>query len=404
MISIFATHWRGLAALAMGLALVGCGGGGNGGGDEPLPPPAYTYRAPADLADTWTIAHAADFGVDTARLETMMDDIRRGQFPSIDSIVVAKDGALVFDETIRTRTDAEDARVGNTDPAIHAQFSATKSVTSLVVGIAIDEGHIDGTETPFLELLPYTDYANPDERKASIKLEHVLAMRSGIEWDEFDPPYTSPDNQLIRFYAEQTDYTKAFFDLPMAGEPGERFAYATPASVALGMAVETAVPISLIDFSLTELILPLGISEVELLTTPTGLPDGGRGLYVRTRDMAKFGQLLLNGGTWNGQRIVSESWIEASLVPRTTVGWADPAAWDWQLQGYGWQWWLGYYDHGATQRQAWVGWGFGGQWVVAIPSLSLVVAVNSHGYDGSDAALNEGHALIRRYVLDAVLP
>jgi CubicO group peptidase (beta-lactamase class C family) len=398
-ISASPLRWLLLVLLVLG----GCGGGGGAAQDQPSPTPtAYEYRLPADRGDSWTIGAAGDNGLAVAVLESMINDIRAGQFPNIDSIAISRNGVLVLDETIRDAIDDEDRHVGNSDPQIHAQFSATKSITSLVVGIAIDEGYIAGVDTRYLELFPYTDYANWDDRKGDITVHHVLAMRLGLEWNEWDPPYTSADNQLIRFYDEEVDYSKALLDLPVAADPGSGFAYNTVATVSLGQAVENAAPMSLIDFGASELMLPLGITDIELLTTPTGLPNGGGGFYFRTRDMAKFGQLLLNGGTWGGDRVVSEDWIHESLIPRTEIGWANPEAWDWQIDGYGYQWWLGHYEHQGQQLHTYVAWGFGGQWLVAIPSLDLVIAVNSHGYDGSDAALNEPHAIIRSYVLNAV--
>ncbi|MDJ0908208.1 MAG: serine hydrolase [Woeseiaceae bacterium] len=395
---------RGLLIWIIVLMLPACGGGG--GSDAPPPPPPqppieYIYEQPADLGDGWSIQHATDASLDVPRLEAMMNDIRAGQFPYVDSIAISKGGFLVFDETIRTSTDDRDDLVGNSDPSVHAQFSITKSVTSLLVGVAIDEGYIENVDVPYLNLFPYADYDNWDERKNDITLHHVLAMQLGLEWNEFDPDYTSPDNQLNRFYREEFDFSKALLDLPIVAEPGTQFAYNTAATVSLGQAVENAAPMTLTDFGLNELMLPMSITRIEFLRTPTELLNGGSGLYARTRDVAKFGQLLLDGGTWNGERIVSEDWIAESLVPRTEVGWEDPENWDWQLEGYGYQWWLGHYEVDGTQIPTWVGWGFGGQFLVAIPSLDLVIVVNSDGYDGSDTAVNDPHALIRNYVLPA---
>jgi CubicO group peptidase (beta-lactamase class C family) len=254
---------------------------------------------------------------------------------------------------------------------------------------------------PFLDLFSYADYANWDARKRDITLKHVLAMQAGLEWNESNPPYTSPENQLNRFIERETDYAKAFLDLPLAADPGTQFAYNTVATVALGQAIENSVPMAIIDYGLDSLFLPLGITEIEVLTTPTGLPNGGSGFYLKTRDTLKFGQLLIDGGSWNGQRIVSEAWLDESLEPRTLIGWGNPQDWDWQLEGYGYQWWLGYYEVGGQEYEAWVAWGFGGQWIIAIPELELSIAINANGYDGSDEALNQGHALVRQYILPA---
>lgn len=388
-----------LAFLLLLAGSVACSGGSNGAS---LPPVDYTYAPPADKGDLWTPAHAADEGMNVARLESMMNAIRAGGFGYIDAIVVARNGTLVLEETIRTATDAEDSRVGNTDPEIHAQFSTIKSIMALAVGIAIEQGYLPGTETPYLSLFPYADYENWDERKNDITLGHVLAMRAGLAWNEWDPPYTSADNQLIRFYATEVDYAKSFLDLPLAADPGSAFAYNTAASISLAQAIENSAPLTFVDFGFAELLQPLGIEDVEFLTTPTGLPNTGGGFYFRARDMAKFGQLVLDGGTWNGNAIVSQAWLDEMLTPYTPVGWSDPEAWEWQLDGYGYHWWLGHYDVGDTTLMTWTMWGFGGQWVVVVPERQLVVAINSHGYADSDAALNQAHGLIRDFVLAAL--
>lgn len=404
--TLIAIAERAAKLLFYGLLLTAPACGGGGGGDAPPAPPppstGFVYEVPEDRADSWTIAHASTQGVDTEALEAMMDAVLAGDFDVIDSIAIVRGGELVFDETIRTTLADNDADVGNTVLAMHAQFSVSKSITSLVVGIAIDAGHIASVDVPYLGLFPYTDYENWDERKNDITLEHVLTMQLGLQWNEFDPPYSSPDNRWNRFYFNEHDFAKALLDLPMAADPGTEFAYNTAATVSLGQAVENSVPLMLDDFGISELFFPLGITEIEVTRTPTGLANGGGGFYLRTRDAAKFGQLLLNEGSWNGEPIVSSDWLAASLTPQTEIAWANPDDWDWQVTGYGYQWWTGFYEHGTEIVDTWVAWGYGGQWVVAMPSLDLVVAVNSNGYDGGDAALNQAHRLIREHVLPAL--
>lgn len=380
-----------------------CGGSSDGTAPPVSPPPAgFTYSVPGDLGDGWGIAHADTQGVDVSGLESMMNAIGDGAFPVIDSIAIARNGQLVFDELLRTELNEQDARVGNTELDMHAQFSVSKSITSLVVGIAIDEGFIGEVGVPYLDLFPYTEYANWDERKREITLEHVLTMQTGLQWNEWDPPYSSADNQWNRFYREEHDFSKAVLDLPLVADPGTAFAYNTAATVSLGQAIDNSVPLALEDFGIGELLLPLGITKLEVTRTPTGLLNGGGGFYLRTRDALKFGQLLLSDGSWNGDRIVSSEWLAASLRPRTAVEWPNPEQWDWQVTGYGYQWWLGHYEVDGRLLDTWVAWGFGGQWVVAVPELDLVVAINSDGFDGGDAELNQAHTLIVRHILPAL--
>ena len=328
-----------------------CGGGGSA---EAPSQPTYRYTVPQDLGDGWSVDAAASQGFTVARLEDGMHAIAAGGFPALDSIVIARNGNLVFEETIRTRTDSEDSRVGNTDPGMHAQFSVTKGVAAIAVGIAIDEGYIGDVDTPFLSFFDYPAYANWSDAKNDITLGHVLAMRLGLAWNEWDPPYTSSENQLIRLYEDETDYSKALLDLPLATDPGTAFAYNTVATIALAQAIENRAPLSFVDFGLTSLLLPLGITEVEFLTTPTGLPNVGGGFYFHTRDIAKFGQLVLDGGSWQTQQVVSESWVNAMLEVQSVIGWAEPEGRAWQIDGYGYQWWLGQYDYDGNTYDTWV--------------------------------------------------
>ena len=119
-----------------------CSSGSNSGSGGGGPVTPYTYQAPANLGDGWTVSHADDQGLSVQRLEDMMGAIDRGEYPIIDSIAIASRGNLVFEATIRTQLDEKDGWVGNTDLSMHAQFSASKSVASILVGIAIDQGHL----------------------------------------------------------------------------------------------------------------------------------------------------------------------------------------------------------------------------------------------------------------------
>ena len=132
-------------------------------------------------------------------------------------------------------------------------------------------------------------------------------------------------------------------------------------------------PLTLIDFGTTFLAVPLKIGELEVRETPTGLPDLGSGLYLVTRDMLKFGQLFADGGVWNGQRIVSEQWVGASTLAHVELGWLEPEAWDWQVDGYGYQWWI--IDAGPHTYDP--AWGHGGQQIAVLPEMDMVIVVTA---------------------------
>ena len=380
------------------LLLSACGGGG-GGGNANNPDTGYTYQPPANIGDGWTVGDAGSHGMSVQRLEDMMTAVGRGEFPIVDSIAIASQGTLVFNETIRTQLDDKDGWVANGDLSMHVQMSASKSIASILVGIAIDLGDIGGVDVPYLSLFDYPGYENWDDRKDQITLEHVLTMRLGLEWDEWNPSYSDPDNALIHFRNQNHDYSKGLLDLPMDADPGSRYAYNTMATVSLGQAVQNRGPLTYADFLNTYLLGPLRITQVNWIETPTGLPDLGGGLFLRTRDMAKVGQMCMDDGRWNGQQIVSSEWVAASTQSYTDLGWSEPETRDWQVDGYGYQWWIGHFDHGGQVLTTFAALGWGQQLVMVIPDLELVIAVNSHGYEELASQGNQVYELISRFVL-----
>jgi CubicO group peptidase (beta-lactamase class C family) len=357
---------------------------------------------PADLGDGWAVSDAASQGLSVQRLEDMMAAIGHGEYPVIDSIAIASRGNLVFEETLRTQLDEKDGWVANTDLSIHAQFSASKSVASILIGIAIDRGHINGVDVPYVSLFDYPSYDNWDERKNQITLHDVLTMRLGLQWDEWSVPYGDPDNAVVQFFNQHHDYSKGLLDLPLATDPGTSYAYNTIASISLGQAIENRNPLAYGDFLQTYLLDPLRITDVMWTSTPTGLPDLGGGLYLHARDMVKFGQLYMDDGSWNGQQIVSGNWITASLQSYTELAWTDPNSRDWKVDGYGYQWWTGHFEHNGQELSAFAARGWGQQTVMVIPALDLVIAINSNDYEGRPDAVNQVFGLIARFLLPAI--
>lgn len=383
------------------LLLSACGSGdsaappGNGGGVLL----GYVYQTPATIGDGWTVSDAAGQGMPAQSLENMMHAIGRGEFPIIDSIAIVRHGALIFDETVRTNLDENDSRVANGDLSMHAQFSSSKSIVSIVIGVAIDKGDISGVDAAYLSFFDYPGYDNWDTRKDQITLKNVLAMRLGLLWDEWSPPYTDPNNKLVRFFDLNHDYGKGLLDLPMETNPGAKFAYNTIASVSLCQAIENRSPLTCADYLSTYLLDPLQITRIKWLETPTGLPNLGSGLYLSSRDMAKFGQMYMDGGSWNGQQIVSNDWVTASIQAYTDLQWSEPQTMDWKLDGYGYQWWTGHFERNGQGLSSFATRGYGQQTVITIPALELVVAINSNDYDQRADRVNQVFSLIDRFIL-----
>ena len=376
--------------LVLALLVTACGGGG----ETPAsgPPTRYTYSVPEQTNDGWATGHLDDHGFNTALIVEMMDGINDGQFSGIDSVTIVRNNTLLLHAEYDRSLDRFDDWGGNTDPGRHILHSTSKSFTSALIGIAIDQGFIASVDVPFYDLFSYGNYSNPDTRKATMTLEDALTMRLGLEWDEWSVPYTQPGNDLEELMSSNLDYAKALLDLPMTSNPGSSFTYNTAATIAIGQALENAVGVPMSDFAELNLFQPLQIQTAEWVLTPTRLPNGGSGLFLESRDMIKFGQLFVDGGQWNGQQIISAGWIDASVAQHVIL--------DFNLSsGYGYQWWLGRFTYDGQEIETWSTRGFGGQDIFCIPSLNLVVAFTSQNYESNEFL---PMSLLQDYILPSI--
>lgn len=380
--------------LALCWAIAACGGGG--GGVATPPPAPWSYAVPLDIGDGWTVANLTDEGMDLGRIQTMMDRIHSGTYPGIDSVAITRNNKLVIYEQLRTEIGDFDDWVGNTDPNRHILHSTSKSVTSALIGIAIDQGYIPSTQVSFYSLFNYGSYQNWDTRKNDMTLEDALTMRLGLEWDEWSLPYTNRNNDLVFLENNNTDWAKALLDLPMATTPGTTFAYNTAATIAIGQALENTTGIPMADYADQYLFFPMNITTAVWARTPTGLPIGGSGLYLVTRDMLKFGQLFIDNGVWQGQQLISPAWVADSVVRRVDLSSSGTFS-----AAYGFQWWLDDFDHGGQLVEAYVTAGYGGQYIFCIPDLDLVVAFTGQNYTNS-AGVSNLYTMMQNFIIPAV--
>ncbi len=359
------------------LVLIAACGGGNGGDSATTPPStAYVYSTPDANGDGWEVAHLSDVGMDQSLITTMVQRVYNDLFPGIDSIVIARNNRLVLYTQIRQETGPFDGWINNTDPRRHVLHSTSKSFTSALIGIAIDQGSIASTQVRFYDMFNYGAYLNWDPRKADMTLEDALTMRLGLEWDEWTLPYSNPNNDLVFLNNNNTDWAKALLDLPLSSIPGTIFTYNTAATTAIGQALENATGIPMADFANQHLFYPMDITTAEWGTTPTGLPIGGSGLFLLPRDMTKFGQLFIDDGVWQGQQLISPAWIADSVARRV-----DISTWSTYSEAYGFQWWLDDFTHQGRTVAVYVTAGYGGQYIFCVPDLDLVVAFTGHNYE-----------------------
>lgn len=298
----------------------------------------------------WQYSTPEEQGMDSTRLQEMMDYIDEANV-AIQGIVIVRNGYIVH--------EAYPGTVYN-ENSTHLLYSVTKSFTSSLVGIAIDQGYIDNVSIPMLSFFPDYEITNVDERRERITIEHLLTMRSGMFWDENSAPYTSPANGVYQI--NTGDGVEFMLNSDMVAEPGELWHYNTGASHLLSAIVQVATGMTTLEFAEENLFEPLGISEYSWSRDMAGWYKGGFDLRLTPRDMAKFGYLFLNNGSWDGHQIVSEEWVRTSTSTITRTN-------DWT--GYGYQWWTNT-DMGVYSAR-----GLYGQYIFVIPEYDIVVAFTS---------------------------
>jgi CubicO group peptidase (beta-lactamase class C family) len=332
-------------------------------------PAAYRYTAPADLGDGISVGDAGKAGFDTADIARLVQRVVDGTYPDVHSILAYRGGKLVIEEYFyeydRDRP--------------HQMRSASKSLESALVGIAIDRGAIPSDTELVIRRLPYTSYANPDPRKDALRLRDLLTMQSGLACDDWNG--ASPGNETRVYQSE--DWVKFVLDLPMAANPGTKGSYCSGNVKVAGRLVELATGKSLPVYAQQDLFDPLGIRAGDVrwnYTLSSSNAATFAQLYMRPRDMLKFGILFQQQGRWKGRQVISRDWVARSTGQWSTVG--D------QKYGYFWwhQWVMAAAAGGPRRVDMVVATGNGGQKIYLIPSLDLIVVLTGGSYNTNSPA------------------
>ncbi len=322
-------------------------------------------------------------------LKRMESAVADGSFVKIGSIVVARDGQTVYEHYFD----------GNAD-TLRDTRSATKSITSILVGIAIDKHQLPGVSTPILSILTQRPQQFPDPRKREITVEDLLTMSTGLDCDDWND--FSRGNEERMYPME--DWTQFFLDLPMRGwvrEPGEtppkfgrRFSYCTAGAFTLSPILTKVTGVAADQYAQKNLFDPLGIHDAQWVYSPLGIPQTGGGLRLTSRDLLRIAELYRNNGELDGNRIVSATWVAASTSPHAKI--PD------QPDVYGYLWWIKSFT-AATGRSypAYYMSGNGGNKVVVIPSLRASIIITSTNYN-THGMHQQTEKLLTDYILPAL--
>jgi len=338
----------------------------------------------------WRHATPESVGLDSSRLNAMEAAIEAGEFKKIGSVLVARHGQLVYEKYF----EGDAATLRDTR-------SATKSVTSLLVGLAIQEKKLRSIDAKVLDLLPERrrKLQNPDPRKEKITIEDLLTMSSPLECDDWND--ASRGNEERMYLVE--DWAQFILDLPIRGRMrigesqespkyGRYFSYCTGGVFILSEVLGKTTALRTDKYAERKLFAPLGIARAIWVYSPLNVPQTGGGLRLSSVDLLKIAQLYLDGGKWRGRQIVNEQWVKVSTTPHAEIN---------DHQQYGYLWWLQSFKIGDTSYPAFFMTGNGGNKVLGFPTLDMAVVITSTNYN-TPGMHEQTERLLSRYVLAAV--
>jgi CubicO group peptidase (beta-lactamase class C family) len=327
----------------------------------------YGWSRPPETGDGWPTAAPGENSLQQSQIEDLVRAILRGEAGDIHSVLIAEGNALVAEEYFHGWAREE----------LHGVASCTKSVTSLLVGRALDDGLLPALTTPVLELVS----GLADESGAgweSVRLEHLLTMTAGLDRAE-SAEVEAPRRSLFL----------SLLDLPVRHPPGSHWQYANADVDLFGAILRNATGVDADDYAASVLFGPLGIERWEWPKGDGPFPSMSAGLKLRPRDLAKIGMLVSGRGQWQGQRVVSESWIERSTQGRVAI----PE----RMERYGYLWWSVVPPEAPERFRVVYAIGVGSQFVFVVPALDWVVTIT--GGNQANGQLMAIRDLVFRYLL-----
>lgn len=352
---------------------------------SPPTPCAYRYRIPRDVDGEWAVSSLEKEGIDALEITAMMQALIKGKIPDIHSVLIVKNGRLVLEEYLN----------GWARNAKHDLKSASKSVTSILVGIAGDQGKIDSVDTRLYTFFPSYKEIRWEGLKKEIRLKHVLTMSAGLDWNAWE--YRDGDvRDTSTAMTCSEDWIKFTLEKKPVEPPGRRFLYNNGLTLLLGEIVKTATGLCADDFAAEHLFRPLGISDFSWGKAAGGIVNTAWGLRLTPRDMAKIGYMMLKDGKYRGRQVVSSKWVKESTKAHLTEDILFGG-------GYGYQWWRGRAVINGIDVALFYAAGRGGQYIFVAPTLDLVVVFTSKvGNDGLGEFRPQ--ILMVTHILPAMLP
>lgn len=316
----------------------------------------------------------------TTGLAAALAPFENDEHGDLHAVIAIHKGDLIFERYYN----------GGDPQALVDVRSAGKSVTSLLFGIALDRGAIGSLDDPVAKYWPETN----GSAIGPVRLKDVLTMRTGLAADGNDPDSPGYEDHL-----DAADDPLAFaISVPRAEAPGTRYRYNSLAAYIAGIVIQRASGQGLEDFASDHLFYPLKIQGWDWQEDQGGNTKGQGNLFLTARDFARIGEMVLNGGTYQGRQVVSRAWIDSSLQPRFDISDSDPYA-----SGYGFYWYRQEYEVKGRDVELFFASGNGGNKIYVIPQLDLVVSVMSRAY-GQRHGQQRSEAILKAILATQVKP
>jgi CubicO group peptidase (beta-lactamase class C family) len=327
----------------------------------------YHLQTPEDLSDGWPIARASQLGIDEQVIEYIVERfVNDESYKKAHSMLIAREGKLLVEEYFYDESPEKP----------HDLRSANKSITSILVGIAIDQGLIGSVDDSVANYFPeYQATFNSSASKKDITIKHLLTMSSGLDANDWNRDSPGNENKVYRL---KEDWVKLFFELELINQPGSTFAYSTLGEIALRALLANVSGMSLNEFADQNLFTPLGIVDQQWTLKLYGREDVPIRVELTSRDFLKLGQLYLNKGMWHGRRIVSEDWVAQSTSTHTRTNekrLGNPE--------YAYLWWRHTFEVDGKTIRGFQAQGAGGQFLFVFPELDAVLVFTSDNYGRS---------------------
>jgi CubicO group peptidase (beta-lactamase class C family) len=333
--------------------------------DEDIKQQKQTH-IPEQLNDGWEIYSPSSEGFDSSKIDEIYEKFfSEDLYPTAQGLLIVRNGKLVAEAYCRDNRDREN---------YHHLQSATKSVTSILMGIAWDKGMIDSVNIPIFDFFP--EHFDSDIQKQLITLHHALTMETGLDFDN-----DINTEELFNYNGDSLEYV---LNRDLVFTPGTNFSYNDGSPQLISGVIQKISGKTEEEFARENLFLLLGINYYQWETHADGKTFGAFGLWLKPRDMAKIGKLMVQKGSWDGQQIVSEEWVMESTGLQTPY------------TNYGYYWWI------DPENKAFSARGHGGQRIFVVQEKNLAIVITADPYS-SDAALSPGLETLITDILNAIL-